>query len=122
MKERSLKELFHLIAKVLPVEPEPLLTFSPETLISEALSQMSKKNFSQVPVLAGSQVLGVFSYRSFAIGLLKLPEKSRHQVLSLSIDEFLEDLKYAQIGDELASVLEELNIKDAVLVGLPRMH
>lgn len=118
MKERSLKELFHLIKKALPEEPEPLLTLSPETFVSDALSQMSKRNFSQVPVVTGAQVLGVFSYRSFALGLLKLPEKSRNQVLSLSVDDFLEDLKYAQVYDELSSIIEELNIKDAVLVGL----
>jgi len=38
MKERSLKDLFHLIGKVLPADQGIPLMFSPETLVSEALS------------------------------------------------------------------------------------
>ena len=72
MRERSLRDLFHLIKKVLPDEQEPII-FHPETPVSEALSVMREKNFSLGPVLAGKEVLGVFSYRSFAEGIVKLP-------------------------------------------------
>ena len=116
MRERSLRDLFHLIKKVLPDEQQPII-FHPETPVSEALSVMREKNFSQVPVVAGKEVLGVFSYRSFAEGIVKLPV-SEQKPLALPVEEFLEDLKFAQITDDLAALIDEFDIKDAVLVGL----
>ncbi len=116
MRERSLRDLFHLIRNVLPDEQEPL-HFCPDKPVSEALSEMWEKNFSQVPVVAGREVLGVFSYRSFASGIVKLPE-SEKKPLALPVEEFLEDLKFAQITDDLAVLIDELDIKDAILVGL----
>lgn len=115
MKERSLKELFHLIKKVLP-EAQELVTFSPETTVAEALEVMCKRNFSQVPVVAGDQVLGVFSYRSLAQRIARLPQNELN-ILSLRVEEFLEDLNFAQITDELTGLLKEFDLKDAVLVG-----
>jgi len=115
MKERTLKDLFHRVKQVLP-ETQELLTFNPEKPVAEALAEMRKGNFSQVPVVEGNEVLGVFSYRSFAEEVTKLPKKER-DLLSLPVEVFLEDLKYKQITDELAALLDEFDIKDAVLVG-----
>jgi len=67
-------------------------------------------------VLAGEEVLGVFSYRSFALGAMELPAKERDP-LALGVDQFLEDLAFASIHDELGSVLDQLDLRDAVLVG-----
>jgi len=116
MKKRPLKDLFHLIKRVLP-ETQELITFHPEKPVAEALSVMRETNLSQVPVIAGREVLGVFSYRSFAAGMAKLPENEL-KPLVLPVEEFLEDLRFAQITDDLASFLDEFDIKDAVLVGL----
>jgi len=115
MEERSLRDLFHLVKKVLP-EIQEIVTFSPETSVAEALAVMQKRNFSQVPVVAGNEVLGVFSYRSLAQGLVRLPQNERN-LLSLPVEEFLEDLKFAKITDELRAWLDEFDMKDAVLVG-----
>ena len=117
MKERSLRDLFHLVKKVLPEEQEPF-TFRLETPVAEALTIMREKNFSQVPVVAGKEVLGVFSYRSFATGMAKLPE-NEPKPLALPVEEFLEDLRFSQITDDLAGLIDEFDIKDAVLIGLP---
>ena len=117
MTERSLKDLFHLIKKVLPDEQEKL-TFHPETTVADALSVMKNKNFSQVPVVSGKEVLGVFSFRSFAIAVTKLPENET-RLLSLPVEEFLEDLSFVHINDDLTALIAEFDIKDAVLVGLP---
>ncbi len=119
MKERSLRDLFHLVKQVLPEEQE-LITFSPETLVDEALKVMQEHNFSHVPVVAGDEVLGVFSFRSFAKGIAQLPEKEREPLL-LPVEEFLEKLKFAQITDELTALLDEFNTKDAMLVGTESM-
>lgn len=115
MKERSLRDLFHLVKQVLPDEQE-VITFSPETLVGEALKIMLEHNFGHVPVKAGDEVLGVFSFRSFAKGIAQLPEKEREPLL-LPVEEFLEKLKFAQITDELTELLDEFNTMDAMLVG-----
>ena len=118
MKERSLKDLFHLVKQVLP-ETQELISFSPNKSVAEALEVMRKKNISQVPVVEGEEVLGVFSYRSLAQGIHKL--RANHtDVLSLHVEEFIEDLKFAQITDELKSLIDEFDLKDAVLVGTER--
>ena len=61
MEERSLKDLFHLVKEVLP-ESQEVVTFSPEKTIAEALDFMRTHNFSQIPIVSGNKVLGVFSY------------------------------------------------------------
>jgi len=115
MTERSLKDLFHLVKEVLP-ETQELVIFSSEMPVKEALEVMRKKNISQVPIVEGDEVLGVFSYRSLAEGMRKLAANHK-DVLSLPVLEFCEDLKFAQITDELKSLLAEFDLKDAVLVG-----
>lgn len=115
MKERSLKDLFHLIKQVLR-ETQELITFNADNTVAEALSLMYERNLSQVPVVEGSVVLGVFSFRSFSEGLSKLPENIQ-KPLSLPVEEFLEDFKFAGITDELTALLDEFDLKDAVLVG-----
>ena len=115
MKERSLKDLFYLVKQVLP-DTQELITFHPGTPVADALGVMCKNNLSQVPVLAGTDVIGVFSYRSLAQGMIKLP-RNEQSLLSLHVEEFLEDLRFAQITDELTALIEEFNLKDAVLVG-----
>jgi CBS domain-containing protein len=115
MDERNLKDLFHRVKQVLP-ETQGLVTFPPETLVVEALEVMRERNLSQVPVMQGNEVLGVFSYRSLAEGITRLP-KSERNPLPLQVEEFLEDLRYAQITDELTLLLDEFDVKDGVLVG-----
>ena len=58
-------ELFHRINRIIP-ENQHLLTIPPETTVREAVSLMLKHGYSQVPVVAGGEVLGVFSYRAFS--------------------------------------------------------
>jgi predicted transcriptional regulator len=117
MAERSLKDLFHLVSRVLPDNQE-IITFPPTKRVGEALEMMRKGNFSQVPIVVGNEVLGVFSYRSFSKKVMKLPEKERIDLPSLPVEEFIEDLRFVQITDDLATLLDELEIKDAVLIGL----
>lgn len=115
MKERSLKDLFHLVKQVLP-EAQELVTFPPEKPVAEALALMHECNFSQVPVVEGNWILGVFSYRSFAEGVVRLTGIVRDPLV-LPVEEFTEKLKFAQITDELNMLLDEFDLKDAVLVG-----
>jgi CBS domain-containing protein len=113
----SLRKLFHLIKEVLP-EDQEILTIPPNTKVGAALKLMNERNFSQLPVVAGGKtVLGVFSFRSFAIGLLKIPKRARPDALNLDVEDFIEDLKYISIRGKLTDVLDEFELKDGVLVG-----
>jgi hypothetical protein len=115
MEERSLRDLFHMVKKALP-EIQELVTLSADTEIEEALRIMREANISQIPVVAGDEVLGVFSYRSLAQGIPHLPKKEPFK-LSLPVEAFLEDLRYVGLNDEIAELLDEFDVKDAVLVG-----
>ncbi len=119
MKERSLRDLFHLVKQVLPEEQE-IVSVGPEAAVGDALTLMRVRGFNQLPVVEGDQVLGAFSYRSFAQGVARLPDAVRRRVrdlLSLPVENFYEDLFFAQISDELAALLDEFDTRDAVFVG-----
>src|SRR5688572_10584934 len=58
-------EIFHRINRVIP-ERQDLETISSKTNVREALAKMERLGYSQLPVVDGGEVLGVFSYRSFA--------------------------------------------------------
>jgi len=115
MKGRSLKDLFHRVEQVLPDEQE-LITVSPKMCVRDALDIMTRYNLSQVPVVTGNEVLGVFSYRSFSRGILQIGNKEQDPA-GLPVEAFAEDLKYAQITDELIGLLDEFDLRDAVLIG-----
>jgi hypothetical protein len=81
-----------------------------------ALTQLQKHNFSQVPVVAQGMVLGVFSYRSFASGVVT-HLRPQVRLERLNVDEFLEQVRYVQPRDDIDSVLASLVKDNAVLVG-----
>lgn len=114
-RERSLRDLFVLVKQVLP-DAQELVGFPPEKPVIEALKFMQEHNFSQVPVMEKNQLLGVFSYRSFAKGVVEL-KRIRADPLKLTVDEFCEELRFSQISDELNELFDEFELKDAVLVG-----
>ncbi len=61
MKQRSLRDLFHLVRQVLP-EEQYIVTVPSETSVAEALKIMCTSGFNQLPVMGGQEMLGVFSY------------------------------------------------------------
>jgi len=117
LSERSLIDLFHKIKKILP-QTQQLITFEVDTSLNKAIEIMLKNSINQVPVLEGEKVIGVFSYRSFSRTFYSYPEilKSHED---LTVADFLEDLEFSRITDELTKVIKEFNDKDAVLVGRP---
>ena len=77
MEERSLRDLFQAVKKALP-DLQELVTVKADTEVQQALELMNKANISQVPVVVGvvgDEIFGVFSYRSLAHGIAKLPKK-----------------------------------------------
>src|SRR5690348_5698949 len=58
-------ELFHRINRVIPVNQE-ILSVRPDCTARDAVSLMQKHGYSQLPIISEGEVLGVFSFRSFA--------------------------------------------------------
>jgi CBS domain-containing protein len=51
---------------------QDLLTVEPALKVKDAITLMRRHNYSHLPIVSHGSVLGVFSYRSFANGLLRL--------------------------------------------------
>lgn len=113
--DQSLAELFHLVRSLVP-QDQRLFTASPDMTVAEAIQIMRQHNFSQLPVIAGDTVLGVFSFRSLASGLLKI-EGGTEQLSDLPVDEFVEHFRFVQPSDNWESTLEYMDSDDGVLVG-----
>src|SRR5690242_8889 len=58
-------ELFHRINRIIP-QDQVVLKVLPNCRVRDAVALMQKHGYSQVPVVDEREVLGVFSYRSFA--------------------------------------------------------
>lgn len=116
MSKPTLSDLFHRINKVLP-EEQDLITCSPDDLVEEILCKMIKDDLSQVPVVIGKNVLGVFSYRSFVIEVMNLLKTKERDILGLPVEPFMDELHFARITDEINKLFNEFNFNDAVLIG-----
>lgn len=113
----SLTDAFHRINSLLP-ERQILVTVPPNTTVAEALDLMQERRFSQLPVVAGNEVIGVFSFRSFATKAVELGNE-KVDLGTLAVDEFMEQLEYVHIHGDLDSTFSALDHDDAVLVGQP---
>lgn len=112
---QSPAELFHQVRRLVP-EGQRLIVAHPDMTVAEAIEIMSRGNFSQLPVIAGDTVLGVFSFRSLAQGLLRMGREPE-EYGELPVDEFLENFRFVQPSDNWELSLEYLDRDDGVLVG-----
>jgi hypothetical protein len=69
----------------------------------DVLAQMQARGHSQVLVVEGKAVLGVFSYRSFAAGVTRL--KDSRVPANLQVDEFIEGIPFALLGDDVDKII-----------------
>jgi CBS-domain-containing membrane protein len=58
-------ELFHRINRIIPQDQE-ILTIPPNCRVRDAVALMREHGYSQLPVVESGEVLGAFSFRSFA--------------------------------------------------------
>ena len=116
----SITELFHRINRLLP-EDQDVITVSPDTPASEAISKMQQHGFSQVPVVENDEVLGIFSYRSFTKEVLELDCKRNHpgKVPVEDCMQIVGPSDFVNIKDEFQAVFQQLDANDTVLVGMP---
>lgn len=106
---------FHIVDSLIP-DGQEVFWVPPETSAVDALHAMRTRGFSQVPIKMNDEVLGVFSHRSFAAGVVRHREV-RGRLESLPVDEFREDLHYARPTDDIEPLLDVLLADGAVLVG-----
>jgi CBS domain-containing protein len=111
---RPLTSVFHRLSSVLP-ESQELLTVGPDMPAAEALKLMDEHGYSQVPIIHGGEVIGVFSYRSFSRGVAVAEYRTHPGTLPVS--EISEKVPFARLNDEFQSVIAALNENDIVLVG-----
>jgi predicted transcriptional regulator len=114
----SITDLFHRINRVLP-ENQLVLTVPGEMIASEALKLLRQNHFSQVPVVVAGEVLGMFTYRSFADTVLAAvtSKSSKIALQNLTVEECLEKAEFARVTDEFESWFDSLDAHNAVLVG-----
>jgi predicted transcriptional regulator len=115
----SITELFHRINRVLP-DSQQVLTVPGEMLAAQALEIMRQHGFSQVPVVVGTEVLGVFSYRSFSETVLSISASTGSSKVAwadLTVEECLEKAEFARVTDEFQSWFDTLDRQDVILVG-----
>lgn len=114
-----LSELFHMVNRILP-EDQVVTSVPPDTTAGDALKLMQERGFSQLPVVEGNSVLGLFSYRAFALEVANSRD-AKLDAISLPVEEFLEHDKpaFARLSDEFRGLIAILDEKDSVVVSGP---
>jgi CBS domain-containing protein len=109
--------LASLISRAL-TQYKDVVTVSPDTPAREAIRLLTQHRFWQVPVVDRGQVAGLFSYRSFSLAVVNAYDlPGRHRADGLSVWECIETPAYVQDTDEFQRLFDELDRRDAVLVG-----
>lgn len=116
-------EVFHRVNRVLP-ENQKLQTVTPETPARDAIRIMVESGFSQLPIVTESgEVLGVFSYRSFAAKAaaetLDTIKGDKCSPGDIQVDEYAEEFQFARISEELQSVFPSMDADNGILIGSP---
>lgn len=115
-------ELFHRINRVIP-QDQSLLTVAPSCPAREAVELMQRHGYSQIPVVDNGEVLGVFSFRSFArhAAGTTLDDWTRQKCApgDLRVDDCLEQFKFARVTEEMESVFDAMDRDNGVLIGTP---
>lgn len=115
-------ELFHRINRIIP-QDQSLLVIPPDCRVRDAVALMRKHGYSQVPVVDNGEVLGVFSFRSFAqeAAVTTLDEWTKQKCApgDLRVDEFLEQFEFARVTEEMSRVFDAMDRDNGVLIGAP---
>jgi CBS domain-containing protein len=107
--------MFNLVNALVPDE-QNVIAVRPDTPVRDALDLMNKNGFSQLPVMEGDSVIGIFSYRSFANRIASL---GKVDLGRLEVDDCIEDLEFVRVTDELERTFQYLDRDGAILVGDP---
>jgi predicted transcriptional regulator len=115
-------ELFHRINRIIPPD-QRVLTIPPNCRVRDAVALMREHGYSQLPVVENDQVLGVFSFRSFAqqAAGTTLEEWTRQKCSpgDLPVDEFLEEFEFARVTEEMSRAFDAMDRDNGILIGTP---
>jgi hypothetical protein len=120
-EEREPRSPSHVLYQVNDLLPEDqhLRTIPPSTRASDALRLMKEFGYSQLPVVHNDEVVGVFSHRSFADGVLDLEGMNKLRAEELPVSDFVEQLSFVDVRSDPDEILDRLDTDNAVLVGSP---
>jgi predicted transcriptional regulator len=115
-------ELFHRINRVIPSDQQ-IIKVAPDCLARDALALMREHGYSQLPVVHNGEVIGVFSYRSFA-------QKAARESLAdwaqqkcapgdLPVDDCIEKFEFARVTEEMSRVFDAMDRDNGILIGAP---
>lgn len=100
----------HLASNVIPRDQRVIMVDRSDT-VSNALGIMMRYSYSQLPVMKGRRVLGMFSYRSLATRLeSQFPQ-------DLRVEDFCDKPQFCRVNEDVEEVIAKLNKYDAVIVG-----
>jgi CBS domain-containing protein len=106
---------FHEVGSLFP-EEYSIVSVEPATPVAAALAIMLEKRYSQLPVVDGGTLRGVFSLWSLAHQIADAPQL---KIADLKVADVMEDLPAVTVSDSLHSILQLLNHHDALLVNSP---
>jgi hypothetical protein len=111
---------FHDVGSIFPGETK-ICSVESQTTVREAISIMLENKYSQLPVIDGDEILGIFSLRTLA-----------HQLMhcnSTSVKDFLTETPVSEVVDHqfpkitvkesLDNIIEQLENHEAILVNSP---
>jgi len=105
---------FFRVGKLIPAG-QVVVTVPPKTGVAEALAIMNKNGFSQLPVVAGNTVIGVFTFRSLALRLANL--RPQDNPLNAHVDDLVDPPSFVRASEEVEEILAPLDRDGFVIVG-----
>ncbi|MBM3268579.1 MAG: CBS domain-containing protein [Candidatus Sericytochromatia bacterium] len=117
-------DLFHVVNKLIPDDQE-ILSVAVDTPVRDAIARMEEHSYSQLPVVAGRTVVGVFSYRSLIKGLMGMRVKGSDpldRAFSTPVESFLETMpQYARLDDAevFTTLVKTLEGHEVIVVSGP---
>lgn len=111
----ALRDVFHRVNRIVP-DFQEMAHVPAGTSARDALILMRASKYSQLPVLSGGTCLGVFSFRSFALGVSSRAVKDTSRPEDLPVEEFLEPQPFVDLADDISAIVGMLE-DGVVLVG-----
>lgn len=82
---------------------------------------MDEQHFSQLPIMAGNVLVGIFSYRSFArkAAAYSYEDSADHgiAICDFPVDECFEEFESRKVTDEMFKVINDMERDNGVLIG-----
>lgn len=106
---------FHDVGKLFPGDKE-VISVTPDTKILDAVRLMRERRFSQLPVVDGGGLRGVFTFWSLARHLQETPRLGLQDVC---VEDAMEQLPTVSVNHALDAVIDAFKTHEAVLLTSP---